>query len=226
MSTFADMETPEERGRRAVDSLLGELRKEARHGRAQGYLGLGLALLFGVAFVAKAFSADVQPYPVAVDPQGRAVYYGPVEPLEADNPLVVRAELGKMIYYLRTVSTDPKLQADLLARGYAFTTPAAAAYIDNELRQPGADPRVLGVTVHRAITVESLLPVNEEEGRWMVRWREVTTPRMGGPGVTESWEASLAVERGKPPAKRRDLNPLGLYVKDLKWTRVNTGSTK
>jgi type IV secretory pathway TrbF-like protein len=187
-----------------------------------------LVLLGGVlaAYLRLSGQSRITPYIVEVDRLGQAVAFGPAEALRPKETRLYIFQLSTFIRNLRTVSSDPDTQRQLLFSGYNYAAGAARAALDDYFINPSHDPRVLGRSFTRQVDITSVLPLPKSK-TWKLSWRETERPRVAGAVRTIAWEAYLTVAVNPPTTTEALLkNPLGLYVTDLSWSEVATGDLR
>lgn len=207
-------------GRKAFEGTFGDLARGKRNWQwiaaAQTVL---LAATLG-AYLRLSLGARMVPYVVEVDRLGRAVAFGPAEPLRATDARITIATLSQLIRNLRAISTDAEAQREFLRRAYPHLAGDALRFVEDHFNQPEHDPRTLGERMTRTVEVTSVLRV-PRSNLWRLQWRERELPRSVGLASESGWEALLRVEL-RPPASAEGIeqNPLGLYVTDLNWVRL------
>jgi type IV secretion system protein VirB5 len=222
------MKNPYLAARHEFESVFSNAARRARNWQLVAFITLGLLTLRIIQDGYVTATARIVPYIVEVDQFGRAQRFGPAAPLKATDRRIVIAQLAQFIRNIRTVVPDAAAQADVMRSAYAYVDRGAGVYLNSYFSDPEHDPRVLGTHLTRRVEVTSVLPL-PNSNTWKVQWTETETPRQDAnatssvPRVT-SWEALLTT-RVVPPKDTAllDLNPLGLYVTALSWTRI--GST-
>lgn len=232
---------PHLRGRAEFDSVFGDLAKGKRNWQLVAFGALGLSGLLAAGLVTLATQSRITPYVVEVDRLGRAQAFGPAERLRLTDQRVVTSQLAAFVRDVRAVVGDPAVQADLVRRAYGYADQGAASFLNAYFTEPTNDPRLLGRENARLVEVTSVLPVPGppmpgaptggagEQGAsalpatWKVSWTETTIPRgIGGAPVVSAWEGYLTTRLAPPTdAERITLNPLGLYVTSVTWTRLS-----
>jgi type IV secretory pathway TrbF-like protein len=203
-------------------STFGDLARGKRNWQLASFALLGLLGMVLLAYLRLSLGSRITPYVVEVDRLGQAVAFGPAERLRSTDTRVQVFTLSLLIHDLRSVSSDPDAERDMLFAAYAYTAGAARAALDAYFAEAAHDPRVLGRTVSREVRITSVLRLPGAAGKtWKVAWRETERPRVAGPLRTAAWEAYLTLEL-HPPATAEALlrNPLGLYVTDLNWSEI------
>ena len=166
------------------------------------------------------------PHIIEVDKLGQAVAIGPAEGLNAANKqLVIRARLASFISDARLVTPDSQVQADAVYRVYASITQSDPAmekmnqwYNSSEQSRPFV--RAQKETV--ALQIDSALPLSDET--WQLDWTETTPDRQGFEAKSpEKWRALVTVYLISPTNETTEeqlfKNPLGIYVKDISWSK-------
>ena len=173
-----------------------------------------------VATLALAWLASqsrVTPYVVEVDRHGQAVALGPATPLEEADERFLRFVLSLYVHDLRSLLADSAAQKEVYDRAYAHTRPPATEFLSQYFHAHNPFERATKERV--AVQVRSILPLSEDS--WQVQWTEATHNLSGRHLNTASWQAVLRVEVDPPESTDTLLvNPLGLYVTEIHWTRI------
>jgi len=211
-------------GRREYETVYANLAKGKRNWQVVAFGITGILGIVSVGFVRLALTSRVTPYVVEVDRFGRAQAFGPVEPLKKTDTRVVIAQLAAFVRDVRSVMPSPPAEAEVLTRAYAFADQGAATFLNQYFSDIRNDPRVLGRTETRIVEVTSVLPV-PKSATWKVQWVETEYPTAVGTPVASAWEGYFGV-RVVPPATTDaiEINPLGVYVTSVTWTRVGAAS--
>jgi type IV secretion system protein VirB5 len=232
---------PHLRGRAEFDSVFGDLARGKRNWQLVAFGALGVSGLLAGGLVTLATQSRITPYVVEVDRLGRAQAFGPAERLRLTDQRVVTSQLAAFVRDVRAVVGDAAVQADLVRRAYAYADQGAASFLNVYFTDTANDPRLLGREHTRLVEITSVLPVpgppmpgvpasgarDQEAARlpatWKVSWTETTIPRgLGGAPVVSAWEGYLTTRLAPPAdAERITLNPLGLYVTSVTWTRLS-----
>jgi type IV secretion system protein VirB5 len=201
----------------------------ARGKRNWQLCAFGLLVLLGgvlLAYLRLSSQSRITPYIVEVDRLGHAVAFAPAEALRPRDTRITIYQLSTFIRDLRTVSSDPDTQRQLLFTAYAYASGTARATLDDYFINPAHDPRVLGRSLTRQVEITSVLPLPKSK-TWKVSWREIERPRVAGAARSVAWEAYLTVAVNPPTTTEALLkNPLGLFVTDLSWSEVATGDLR
>jgi type IV secretion system protein VirB5 len=234
---------PHLRGRTEFESVFGSLARAKRNWQIVAFGCLGVSALLAGGLVTVATQSRITPYVVEVDRLGRAQAFGPAEQLRLTDRRVVASQLATFVHDVRTIVGDPVAQADLVRRAYAFVDQGAANFLNAYFADPANDPRFLGREATRLVEITGVLPVPGPPmngvraaagaqgtgsaaaalpATWKVSWTETMIPRsLGGAPQVSAWEGYVTTRLAAPrDAERIALNPLGLYVTSVTWTRL------
>lgn len=209
----------------ARSNFEGLFRDQAKEKHAWKIAALAELAIIGVlvlAYVQLASTSRVVPYVVEVDQLGRAVAFGPAEPLKATDQRVIVRDLTALIRNLRSITPDPGLQVQMIEDAYAFLAPTAAEFLNTYFADPANNPQLLSQSLRRDVEVTSVLPIPNSDS-WKVQWTETEHAYVGNLPHPSVWEAYLTVSQVPPKdAETIQANPLGLYVTGINWTRIQT----
>ncbi len=223
-------ENPFLAARHEFETVFSRAAHRARNWQIVAFVSLGM---LGMRLLQDGYvtlTTRVVPYVVEVDRFGQAQAFGPAEPLKATDRRVLIAQLARFVHDLRSVLTDPAAQADVMRGAYAMVDPGAAAMLNAYFTDPANDPRALGRTLSRRVEVTSVLQLPKSQ-TWRIQWTERDEPRQSGSATpfaprVAAWEG-LFTTRVAPPKDTAtlELNPLGLYVTSVTWTRIGSTQT-
>jgi len=224
-----------ENARREFMSAFGDLAKGKRNWQVVAFALVTVLALQGLAMVRIASSAHPIPYIVQVDRFGAVASAGVAEPMRDPDARLVASQLADFVRSVRTVlpSIASTAQADMLRRAYAFTAPQAAAFLNNYFSDPSRDPRLLGQRLTREVQVTGGLRLPDGNaahqtatgGRsqtWRLQWVETDRPTVPGDSArVAAWEGYVTLQIVPPKtADVIQVNPLGLRITSITWTRV------
>lgn len=220
---------------RARDAFLNVFSDPVRGRRNWTLTAYGLLLtnvILAVSYVRLSSTAQWTPYVVKVDRFGQVAYAGPAEKTDTDDPQLIVYQLALFVRNVRTVTTDGTAQVEFIRRAYAFLGQRAAGYVNAHFSDPANDPRTLGRTLKRSVTINSVMPIPNSK-TWKVQWTEDAVPVQGGSAATStSWEAYATVEfRDRAPGQPKTdaewqtlfENPLNLFITELTWAPLAKG---
>ena len=225
-SASAAPDSPYLAARSQFESVFRNAAKEKHAWKIAALAELTILLVLVVAYVQLASSARVVPYVVEVDRAGRAMAFGPAEPMERTDQRVIVRELTLFIRNVRSVSTDPAGQLRMIQDAYAYVDRAAAGFLNDYFADPENDPRLLGQRLTREVEVTAVLPIPDSES-WRLQWIERERSHSGGVTRTTPWEAYVTLKFAPPEGPEQiQANPLGLYVSGINWTAVHVPENK
>lgn len=212
------VETPFTRARRERDALLGT---SLVHYRQWRLAATAATTLLGVSLLGNLYlgtRATIVPHIVEVDSLGAPTYRGPAGRAITPSEAVVRHELVQFIEMTRTVTSDlPLLRQRLVNVQKMLTTRGSALY-----EQWGAaeKPTEQAKTRTTAVAIQSAVPLSKDT--WQIDWQERAWDRSGNSlGKPVLWRAMLQVVQFTPTtAKQMQDNPLGIYIDEFHWDRV------
>jgi type IV secretory pathway TrbF-like protein len=174
-------------------------------------------LVVGIGFVWLSVQHKIVPYVVEVDSLGVALAIRRADPSgHPTDDRIVRYQLAAFIRGARQVMTDRVAMKRALEQVYAYARGSARTYLDDHYREH--NPFEIAKTFVVVPTVTSLLRLSPTS--WQVRWTEEQRGLDGLLLGKSQWEGVLATEVRPPSSEDAvQVNPLGLYVTDLRWTR-------
>src|SRR5439155_1182729 len=194
-----------------------ELVRERHWWQAVAGAELALSLILAGGLVWLSLQHKTVPYVVEVDSLGaaRAVKAAETGGHQTDER-VLRYQLAAFIRGARQVMTDRIAMKKGLEQVYAYARGPARTYLDEYYR--ANNPFEIAKTYIVVPTVTSLLRLSPTS--WQLRWTEDQRGLDGLLLGKSQWEGVLATEV-VPPASEETIhvNPLGLYMTDLRWTK-------
>jgi type IV secretory pathway TrbF-like protein len=167
------------------------------------------------------------PYVVEVDRLGEAVAVRPADRAAQADSRVIRASLASFISSARTVTPDVALQRDAVFRVYSMlqTKDPAKVKIDewwNEQRKQDPFNRAANETA--SVEIASVLQISESA--FQIDWLESVRDRDGNLKEPSSRMRAILNVYTAPVDRRATeaeiaRNPLGVYVRDCNWSRIN-----
>lgn len=215
------VETPHVRARREWDVRLGTAVVQARSWRVNSMM---LSSLLGVSLLANVYlgiQPKAVPHIIEVDALGEATYRGPVGEAAASftpNEALIRHQLRRFIELTRTVSSDNVLLRKNWMDAYKMLTLTGSTLMTEWV---GAnDPFKRAQKETTAIEILSAVPLSAES--WQIDWKETVWDKSGQTlGRPIIWRAMLKILLETPRTRQRMVdNPLGLFVDEFHWDRV------
>jgi len=194
-----------------------ELVRERRLWQAVGGAGVGLSLILAAGMVWVSLQHKTVPYVVEVDSLGAALAIRPAE--TGGHPAderIVRYQLAAFIRGTRQVMADRIATKKGLEQVYAYARGPARIYLDEYYRANNPFEAAKAYVV--VPTVTSLLRLSPTS--WQLRWTEEQRGLDGLLLGKREWEGVVTTEVIPPTSEEATaVNPLGLYVTDLRWTK-------
>ena len=194
-----------------------ELVRERRWWQAVAGTELVLSLILAGGLIWLSLQHKTVPYVVEVDSLGAALAIKPAE--TGGHPTderVLRYQLAAFIRGARQVMTDRIAMKKGLEQVYAYALGPARTYLDEYYR--ANNPFEIAKTYVVVPTVTSLLRLSPTS--WQLRWTEEQRGLDGLPLGKSQWEGVVMTEVNSPTSEETiHVNPLGLYVTDLRWTK-------
>ncbi len=139
---------------------------------------------------------------------------------------LIKASIASFISDLRLVTPDAGLQAEAVNRVYAYISkgdPALGRVNSFYGATKEASPYVRAVDEIVSVQIDDVLPTSQNS--WQVDWTETTRDRKGEKAVTAKWRGLVTIVLVPPSASTSEAqlrrNPLGVYVQDVTWSRLN-----
>jgi type IV secretion system protein TrbF len=207
--------TPYQRAAQEWDERIGSARVQARNWRLMALGQLLLASGLAAALVWSEARGGIVPYVVEVDRLGETRAVGPAiaryEPRDAE----IAWHLARFIGNVRSLSFDPVLVRRSWLEAYDYASGRAARFLDEFARATNPFAEIGNRTV--AVDVTSVVRASGDS--FQVKWQERAYQR-GNLVSTTQWTAILGIVIESPgDADTLRRNPLGLYVRDLAWSR-------
>jgi type IV secretion system protein VirB5 len=182
---------------------------------AFGALAVALVSVSGAIWIG-AQPKDV-PFVIALDHLGDEVAVKRADVAAPIDPRVLRAQLARWVWDVRTVSTDAAAEKHFILEAYAMTNRQGAAAQQLNEWFGGRDPFKRATEEMVGIEVTAVLPISAKT--WRVEWREDTRTRGGTLESSKNYEATITVSITPPITDSEILaNPSGLFVEAFNWT--------
>jgi len=224
-SAAAGLANPYLNARRTWNEHVGSVITARQTWQVIGILSLliALAAMGGIMYIGS--QSKFIPYVVEVDKLGQTVGHGALNASTSLDNRLIRATVVDFIQDARSVTADAALQKKAILRLYARlqnSDPATAKLTEWLNGNPETNPfkRAEKELVHAEI--RTVIPQTPDT--WQIEWNEVTRDRKGNRQGEVVWRALVTVYRQESTAQTTEeqlhANPLGLYVRDFTWTKV------
>ena len=208
-------ETPYQKAAQVWDERIGSARVQARNWR---YMAFGCLILAGgcaSALVWQSARGTVVPWVVQVDNLGQAQTVAPAAADYRPTDPQIAWHLGRFIEQVRAIPADPIIVRQNWLRAYDWTTDRGAAALNDYARANDPFSRV----GRQQVSVEVSSVIRASPDSFRVAWIERHFEN-GQLATTERWTAILTIVVQTPrTAERLRVNPLGIYVNAINWSR-------
>ncbi|MBK5945798.1 conjugal transfer protein TrbF [Rhodobacter veldkampii DSM 11550] len=208
-------ETPYQKAAQVWDERIGSARVQARNWRYMAFGCLILAGGFASALVWQSARGTVVPWVVQVDNLGQAQTVAPAAADYMPTDPQIAWHLGRFIEQVRAIPADPIIVRQNWLRAYDWTTDRGAAALNDYARANDPFSRV----GRQQVSVEVSSVIRASPDSFRVAWIERHFEN-GQLATTERWTAILTIVVQTPrTAERLRVNPLGIYVNAINWSR-------
>ncbi len=208
-------ETPYQKAAQVWDERIGSARVQARNWRYMAFGCLILAGGFASALVWQSARGTVVPWVVQVDNLGQAQTVAPAATEYRPTDPQIAWHLGRFIEQVRAIPADPIIVRQNWLRAYDWTTDRGAAALNDYARANDPFSRV----GRQQVSVEVSSVIRASPDSFRVAWIERHFEN-GQLATTERWTAILTIVVQTPrTAERLRVNPLGIYVNAINWSR-------
>lgn len=221
-----DTENPYLTARRTWNEHVGSVVSSRQTWQVVGILSLMIALA-GVGGVIQIGSqSKFIPYVVQVDKLGAAQAAGPVTSSDRADPRVLGAAVSEFIENSRLVSPDIALQRKAIFSVYAHLAPNDPATTKmNEWLNGNADASPFKRAAKEMVSVDITSVLPQTPTTWQVDWTESTRDRKGVlQDQPKQMRALITVYTADTTTQTTEEqmrnNPLGIYVRDFSWSRL------
>jgi type IV secretion system protein TrbF len=190
--------------------------QHARHWRYAAFGAIGVSLISVAGALHYAEQPRVTPFVVEVDRLGDAVAVKRADVAEPIDPRILKAELARWIWDVRTVSPDAIAQHSFIFDAAALIDEHGAANQQLQDWIAAHNPYKLATTEIVTVSVSSVLPITAKT--WRVEWTETTRTRGGTLESNVNWEATVTIAVAPPTTEKQILaNPAGVYIENFAW---------
>jgi type IV secretory pathway TrbF-like protein len=204
--------------RREWNERYGDYIQQAHHWRILAVICGSVALISVIGVVYIGAQNKVVPYVVEVDKLGAVAAIARADHPGKVDPRVIKAYLARFVSDWRTVTIDRQEQKGAIDRVYAMLPSGSIAVSKMNDYFKAHNPFTATATQTVAVAVTNLLPISDET--WQVEWQEVTRDSRGELTGNVRMKVSIIVGITPPTDEKLILmNPLGVYIKDLNWSR-------
>jgi type IV secretory pathway TrbF-like protein len=208
-------ETPYQKAAQVWDDRIGSARVQAKNWRYMAFGSLVLSAGFAAALVWQSVQGTVVPWVVQVDNLGQAQTVAPATADFRPTDPQIAWHLGRFIEQVRSIPADPIIVRQNWLRAYEWTTDRGAGALNDYARTN--DPFTKVGTQQIAVDVSSVIRASPDSFRVAWTERHFENGQLSG---TQRWTAILTIAIQPPrDAERLKVNPLGIYVNAINWSR-------
>jgi type IV secretion system protein VirB5 len=205
--------------RREWDERYGSLITRARNWRLAAVLALAVALVATSGLIVLSTKAKVIPYVVAIDNLGRVLAAGPADQASPADDRLKRAALFQWVSDLRTVTTDGVAQRKAIDRVYSMIASGSPAQVEIGEFYRSDPPYQRAQTKTVDVDVKAVFAASDKT--YQVDWTETIRGLSGQVESEDHWKGSFTIAVSPPTDEKLiRVNPLGLYVTNVSWSRV------
>ena len=207
--------TPYLNARKEWDERYGDALARAHSWKMMAFGAVAVAgiAVTGIAYIGA--QSKIEPYVVAIDKMGNPIAMA--QPVTgAINQRIIEAQIASWVWNWRSMLSDPTAQKQLLAQVYAMASTQTAAEINPWYKRSWTADAGFVVSPH----ITSILPISKST--YQVNWTETKYQNGQSDGTTD-YKGNLTVGIDKKIASTAQasmLNPLGIYVQSINWTKV------
>ena len=152
---------------------------------------------------------------IEVDQAGQVRTVGEASTPYRPGDAQIAYHLARFITDVRSLSIDPIVVRRNWLEAYDYATDRGAATLNDYARTNDPFSRI----GQNSVAVEVTSVVRASDSSFQVRWIERGYVN-GSPSTTERWTAVLSIVLQPPRTEERlRMNPLGIYVNGLSWSR-------
>ena len=206
--------------RREWDERYGDALSRAHNWKMMAFGAVAVAgiAVAGIAYIGA--QSKIQPYVVAIDHMGNPIAMAQPVTGGAINQRIIEAQVAAWVWNWRSMLADPIAQKQLLAQVYSMSSTQTAAEINPWYKKSWTADAGYVVSPH----ITSILPISKDT--YQVNWSE-TKYKDGQSDGTRSYKANVTTGIDKKIASIAQasmLNPLGIYIQSITWTKVLSSS--
>lgn len=219
-------ENPYLTARRTWNDHVGSVISQRQTWQVIGILSLLIALagVGGIIYIGS--QSKFIPYVVEVDKLGQTIAVGPVQPTHNADQRVVHAAVADFISDARMVTPDVALQRKAVFRVYSKLSqndPATAKM--NEWLNGTDESSPFKRAEKQMVSVDIKTAMPQTPDTWQVDWVETIRDRQGvikETPVTMRALVTTYIAETTPQTTDEQLrnNPMGIYVRDFSWSRI------
>lgn len=191
-----------------------------------GILSLLIALAGIGGMIHVGSQSKFVPYVVEVDKLGETALVNRADKAGPVDPRVIKASVAAFIANARTVTPDAELQRKSIFGVYAMLSPTdPATQKMNEWFNASDESSPFVKATKIMVNIDNVTVLQHTPETWQVDWLETTRDRQGvvkdQPVFMRALVTVYVVEQTPATTEEQmQNNPLGIYVRDVSWTRL------
>ena len=217
-------QTPYQKAQQEWDRRMGAATVQAANWRVIAFGLAGLLFFSTAGNIFLGAQPKAIPHFVEIDKLGQPNYLGPLDSnaLRAFTPNAasLHFHLTRFITDTREISSDAAILKRNWLDAYKLVTPDAANELNAYVKEHNPFDE-LEKQVRVSVQVNAIVPISKET--WQVDWTETTWDEHGNQTGTTAWRGTFHILlRLADTAEKLEVNPLGLFIDELHWTRLST----
>lgn len=205
-----------QQGRREWDDRYLVMSTVIKHWRYAFFAATGLALVLAIVIGRMATESRITPVVVETC-RGAPTGVTPVTGTLANQDVLGQYLVNQFIIDARGVVADPDTEKRLITRVYDYLAGDALDYLN--AYYPTNNP--IEIAANKLVSVHILNTTKVGDGAWEVTWDETVTSRTGSGASVSRWIANIKLTQGQINPDTQNINPFGLYVTELSWSKIH-----
>lgn len=173
------------------------------------------------AFITISSQSKYEPYLVVTDSFGTPLNAGIAKPIEKVDQKIVLAQIANFIQKSRTVTVDAKLLRNNVFTAYSYININDTAKIKLDEWFNEQNPFERATKELAQVQIQSI--ISQTPDTYQVDWIETIRDRNGKKIADNKMRGLVTWYYGQQKTEIQDiiLNPVGIYIKDFDWTKIN-----
>ena len=216
------LDTPYKRAKQEWDERIGDAVVQAKNWRLATFavlLFIAMPAIAGLIYVGT-LPKEV-PHIIEVARDGSASYRGAIGKSWSEftpSAASIKYHLQRFVQATRTISSDKAVIKRSWFDAYKLVTPTGSNILNTYVRQQ--DPFLRADTERVSVDVLSMVPISSES--WQVDWKESSWGVHGELLGESYWRGIFRVVFREPKNEEQMIaNPIGLYIDEFHWSRIN-----
>ncbi len=202
--------------RREWNERYGDYIARAKNWRLAAFGSILVSAILALGVIWLASQSKLVPFVVEVDKLGQAVAVRRADRAASPDRRIVQAQIAAWIVDVRSVSSDPVAQKEILSRAYSLVDSSGAGFLNEYYKENSPFDEGQQQTV--SCSIDAVLPISDNT--YQVQWTEDARDLQGRVFKTTHWQASLDVAFNPPTDEAGMLeNPMGIYIHGISWTQ-------